>query len=254
MSLLPGYSKKIYPPYFRYASAYGLLFSLAAIFAFWPRYLRILPQGGISLAYHIHAITMAAWLAILVVQPYLVLSRKVLWHRWIGRASYFLLPLLLITPFVVLYIQLQRLDVAQVRIDSQLFFINPATVMIFAAAYGLAVANRRRPAAHGFYMLCTSLAFFDPTLSRLYAWYLYADIEWLSYPNRSQWVNFALADTILLAAILFSADRPAIRSAAVKMLAICLAVQISYLSFATTEAWVSMLLWFRTLRLSLPAC
>lgn len=247
--LLTTYNKVVYPPFFRYASTYVLLFAVAAGFAFWPRYLAKLPQGGIDFPHHLHAVAMTTWLAMLIAQPFLAMSGRLAWHRRIGVASYFVVPLVLISPMIIEHMHVRPLDLAQIRTEGQSIYLMPAMVTFFAAAYGLALANRRSPAVHGFYMLCTSLAFMDPTLSRLYTWYLDVHIEWLRQPDRHPYVNFLLADLIILAVLVFSDTRPTLRLAAAKMLAISIAIQIPYFTFAKSELWFTIIRWFRDLPL-----
>lgn len=45
---------------------------------------------------------MALWLIMLIAQPFLIKYKKLSWHRVLGKASYVLVPLILITAFLLI--------------------------------------------------------------------------------------------------------------------------------------------------------
>lgn len=50
---------------------------------------------------HIHFVLMALWLAMLIAQPFLIKYKKLQLHRLLGKVSYILVPLVLITGFIL---------------------------------------------------------------------------------------------------------------------------------------------------------
>src|SRR6476659_1019716 len=59
---------------------------IVAVVAFWPTYLsRVARASGYT---HLHALTAASWMLLLVAQPLAIRTRRMALHRALGRASY----------------------------------------------------------------------------------------------------------------------------------------------------------------------
>src|SRR5438094_227069 len=54
---------------------------------------------------HIHFSLMALWIAMLIIQPFLIKYKKRHLHKLIGRLSYFLVPLVLFFCFLVIRLE-----------------------------------------------------------------------------------------------------------------------------------------------------
>jgi hypothetical protein len=50
--------------------------------------------------HHVHELLMIAWLIVLIIQPIFINQRKYKWHRAVGKFSYFLMPLIIISMLV----------------------------------------------------------------------------------------------------------------------------------------------------------
>ena len=50
---------------------------------------------------HIHGLLFLLWFIMLVIQPILIKKRKYKWHVIIGKVSYFLVPLIIISTFFI---------------------------------------------------------------------------------------------------------------------------------------------------------
>ena len=74
---------------------FAALFCVALV-AFWPTYLSKAPSASSSYT-HLHALTAALWMLMLVAQPLAIQTRRWALHRLFGRVSYVLAPLLLIS-------------------------------------------------------------------------------------------------------------------------------------------------------------
>ena len=69
-----------------------------AIAGFWKTYFGKIPSfNGVSGLMHFHAIMVLSWLGILIAQPILILNKKIELHRAVGKASYFVVSLLLLS-------------------------------------------------------------------------------------------------------------------------------------------------------------
>ena len=157
-------------------AGYGfVLFFLAALVAFWPEYLSRLPRGGIYR--HFHAGLMTLWFALLIAQPLLVRTGRRPLHRMLGKSSFVLAPLAVVSMVLLTHVRLQEVTDASMR---ALAILPLAMATLFAVAYALAIRYRHQPALHARYMICTGLALVDPVGARLLGYYLpFALPDWI---------------------------------------------------------------------------
>ncbi len=158
-----------------------LLFTGLAAAGFYTTYFtRILePMPAVV---HLHFVLMVLWIGMLIAQPLLIKYKKISWHRLIGKASYVVVPLLLITAFLLTrneyYRNIARLE-ESVRNGAQSF--TPQDILHRAAAspialvyfvwflvfYVLAIRHRRNFNKHARYMVATALTLTGPTVDRI---------------------------------------------------------------------------------------
>jgi uncharacterized membrane protein len=161
---------------------------LLAIPAFWPSYLfppKPIPETRV----HLHGFLMLAWMALLIAQGGLIRGGNRALHRALGRVSYVLVPLIVLSTLWVLHLRLTQ------KIDAELLYflyVILSLTAVFTFAYAMAMRNRATPAIHARYMVCTALALVDPILGRVV--FFHAGIE----PPAMQVVTYALVDAILL--------------------------------------------------------
>jgi len=218
-----------------------VVLAIAAPFAFWPTYLSK-SASSIDTLTHIHALTMVLWLFLLVLQPTLVHLGYRKPHRAIGKSSFLLVPLILALALAVMHLHLQHDSVEKIREEASEWYVVPAMAAVFAVAYGLALANRRQAALHGFYMLCTALAFVNPILQRLLE-----SMQLVRGDAPQQLVSFVLVDVILIAIAAHQPGQPQIRRGAATMLLVFLIFEVPRYTFAYTDTWYDALIWFRAL-------
>ncbi len=77
---------------------YFVAFLLLAIWAFWPKYFSHV-LTDIEPHIHFHGITMTLWCLTLISQGLLIRTKNYKTHRIVGKLSYFLAPLILISGF-----------------------------------------------------------------------------------------------------------------------------------------------------------
>ena len=190
------------------ATPYLAALFLVALLAFWPTYLSLSPSA--SSAYtHLHAMTAALWMLILVAQPALIKTRRLALHRAIGKASYFLAPLMIVGSIRLL--ANNRIPIAPAdayAIQTYVLYLQLSLAVLFAGLYALAVWVRRNTAFHARLMVCTALTLVDPVLIRLAFW---------AQPSPTwnyQWATFGLTDLALLGMIWLDRRYPPGRYAA----------------------------------------
>ena len=175
--------------YRRSAPFFGALV-LLAIPAFWPTYVA-LPRYEADWHVHVHGAALLLWSVLLIVQPWLVLRGRVRIHRTVGKASYVLAPVIVVSTILLAR---YRIHESTPSFD-QLYFlwVQLSLITVFAIAYVQAIRWRRSGGMHARYMICTALAMIDPIVARLLYNHTGIDIPWL------QVATYLLVDAILLA-------------------------------------------------------
>jgi hypothetical protein len=150
-----------------------LALPLIFIAGFWIPYFSQIPKfdPSITTAVHVHAALLFAWLGLLVVQPLAIRSQAFSVHRMLGKASFVLMPLILVFSIAMLRKQYQEnliggMIPAAARAAG---YLSATQLVFFAALYGLAVARiqRRDVAAHMRYMICTALVLLPAGFARV---------------------------------------------------------------------------------------
>lgn len=114
---------------------------------------------------HAHAGTLMIWLMLLVVQAYSSQVRGLSLHRWLGRVSYAVVVLVVVTTAALIQ---DSLD-GKVVVDPSLKVVafNLTTLAAFVVLYGAAVYHRSDHARHQRYMLATMLPLSVAVVGRL---------------------------------------------------------------------------------------
>lgn len=161
------------------------LFGLALL-AFWPEYIVKLPHT--LLDQNLHGTAMTLWFAMLITQPLLIRYGRRDLHRLLGRTSYVLFPLTVLTILLLAHHDLTLMKDAAFWRFGQSAALPLTSAGIFATAYALAIRHRRQTALHARYMIATSFALIPPIFVRLFAHYL---------PLVPGFVAFIVADVLV---------------------------------------------------------
>jgi hypothetical protein len=137
--------------------------------AFHPTYLQYFPEfTGFKVTHHIHGALMVSWVMMLVIQPYLIYKGKYKTHRLIGKISYFIAPLMVISMFLVTRLNylnsVGKVPFKDVAYIQALNFITP---LIFSLFYSLAIRNKKAVFKHKRYMIGTAFIMLTAVLNRL---------------------------------------------------------------------------------------
>jgi hypothetical protein len=116
---------------------------------------------------HIHGALVMAWLCLLVLQPLLIATGRAQLHRTIGKVSYVLGPLVIITLFLIGRSSFNRSFgsfpekemLATMVLDVRGF-------LSFALFWALAMINRKNSSSHMRYMIATGILAIGPGLGR----------------------------------------------------------------------------------------
>jgi hypothetical protein len=164
---------------------------LLAVPAFWPSY--FFPKKyETDWHVHLHGIAMFLWMLLLIAQASLIQFRSFPAHRALGKTSFVLVPVIVVSTLLLANYRMRS------GVNDELtyfFYVQLALLVQFTVAYALAIFERRTPAAHMRFMVCTALALVDPILARVL--YNQLGIE----PPLMQAITYGVVDAILLALI-----------------------------------------------------
>ncbi len=147
--------------------AFGILIVL--IWGFYKTYFTFFPSfEGFIFVQHFHGVMMLLWMACLIIQPLLISQKKFHIHKAVGKISYLLAPLLMVSIFLVSKMTFHRTLSAPSPLTDAVAGISLSIpgLLIFAALYSLAIANKKRTYNHMRYMIGTALLMIGPGLGR----------------------------------------------------------------------------------------
>lgn len=134
---------------------------LMAFAGFWKTYFSKIPTfEGVTTPMQFHGLMCLLWLGILIAQPILIRQKKLDWHRTLGKTSYIVVPLLILSMAILIRL-------AFIRNDPNNNLIGFADILFFLFSYGMAVYYRKNTAYHARYMVLSVLPFINPSLGRL---------------------------------------------------------------------------------------
>lgn len=154
---------------FNRAYYYFIGFALIVLLGFWDRYFSQIIAGISNYAnyFHFHGIMALLWIAILIVQPILIRKKKFKAHRFIGKLSFIVMPLLIISLLMVTHylgnITNGELNFIDVTIGNNV----GGGIGIILLFYIIAMWNRDDVNIHARAMIATVIPFIDPALARL---------------------------------------------------------------------------------------
>ncbi len=230
---------------FQKSHLYFTGFFLFVIAGFWATYFtRLLNQENYRM--HTHGITLILWCLMLIVQPYLIRTKRTKLHRLIGRFSYILVPLLVIATIDLLLYRLKPLPQLG-TIDYFFVALVVNGLVAFVLLYGLAIYNRKKATVHARYMICTSLSIVTPFTDRLINIYfpsIHPYLPTIEGNPMAPAVGFLLADIILLGFCIWDWRSHRRINVFPVALLILLLYHISVFTFYQFDFWRSFCDWF----------
>lgn len=176
---------------YRYLGLFMTLLIPLVFFAFYQSYFKRFPTFGsrIHIYDHIHATLAMIWIIMLIIQPTLIKNRRYKIHRIIGRISYIIFPLLILS-FIPREIILFHSD------DRRDLFFPVADSCVLVTLFALAIYNityKKNVANHMRYIISSALVLLGPTIGRI-------GPKWLGWSATfTQYVQYAIIYAILVA-------------------------------------------------------
>jgi hypothetical protein len=134
------------------------------ILGFWPTYFAKFFNGSADFTFyfHFHAAILTLWLLVLIIQPILIRKKKISIHRFNGKLSYFLFPLIFISVILLAH---SRHEIDEKNLDIRLL-VPFKDLLILGTAYFIAIRYRHNIDLHARGMIVTGIAFIEPALIR----------------------------------------------------------------------------------------
>ena len=137
-----------------------------AIVGFFPSYFSKLTKT--DPVHHFHALMATAWMVMLIVQAWLYQQRKIALHRMIGRVSLILVPLFVVSAFLVIHAMLSSSNPFTDQFGHRLAFVDATSSIYFAVCYVLAIHYRKNLQLHARYIASTAILVLPAALERIF--------------------------------------------------------------------------------------
>lgn len=233
-------------------SAFWLvLFFAFAVFGFWKSYYS-LPEKGLSFYQHFHGISMTVWCLMLIGQTFLIRYRKFSIHRLVGRISFVVFPILVISTFLLIHFSLASFGEVNSAILYNMALMANATIVLIGI-YGLGMYFRKERLTHARYMVCTIFPLFTPITDRIIYNYLRPLVSIAPKIERMPIVpfyGFLLADIILVGLVVWDWKAHRRKDVFPLVLALLLLYHVSVFTFYKFPLWETFTLWFLGLGLT----
>lgn len=153
-----------------------LAFALLLIFAgFHPSYFSVFLDA--AAIHHFHALSATAWVMLLIAQATLARRRRFDRHRALGRLSYIVAPLVVLSGLMATEVMLGRDDPFHAKYGVPLAIEGAIALGWFAVAFGLAIRHRRDVQLHARYMISTVILVLPAALARVIGEFVPEDLS-----------------------------------------------------------------------------
>ena len=214
-----------------------------AVLAFWPSYFGAGLLSTVSYI-HFHAFTAAVWMVMLIVQPWLIRTERYTLHASVGKTSYVLFPLILLSMVLLANFRIRTATPENYLIQTFILYLQVFLTVLFAVSYILAIVFRNRTEIHARFMITTGLTLIDPIFARILLFTMPVPIEY------HQFLTFGLTDLLFLILIFAERKNRAGRWVFPTMLGVFVVLQIPAFFVMNLPAWQAFAAWFRSLPLT----
>jgi hypothetical protein len=229
---------------FRNSVFYFILIPVFAVLGFWITYFAR-PTGTVHPYEHVHGMAMFGWTLMLIVQSFLIRSSRRDIHRQVGKLSYLLAPIIVVSSILL---SNYKLNVRGLTDDGVYILSLQVFLLIqWIVPYTLAIKNRKRPDVHARWMICTVMSLLDPIFARVIFF------NFLEAPFSSgifEYFTYSFVDLILVTLIIWDWKSERRRDVFLPMLFIALATQLPSFFVVGSSIWMSFASWYIQLPLS----
>jgi len=155
------------PKKIRFEKSGYYFFGLVVIMflGFWPTYFSKYFDGtaNFNLYFHFHFAMASLWIVLLIIQPILIKKKKLDIHRQIGKLSFIILPLFIIS---VILLKHFRIGGEVTKDLGASLWLQLKDIVIIGIMFTIAMVNKRNMQIHARAMIATGIVFIEPTLGR----------------------------------------------------------------------------------------
>jgi hypothetical protein len=169
-----------------------------AVFGFFKTYFGLFPHFNdhTTAIVHFHVFVLVLWIILLIVQPLLIRQKKYAVHRSIGRFTYVLVPLIILSFIGMMTKQINETASTNLMAILDGLYMPLTDTLLFSTFYILAIINRHNVAVHMRYMIMTGLVFVDASFIRSLAIWFHVDFFYAAL------ISISFVDLIILALII----------------------------------------------------
>ncbi|MEO5889472.1 MAG: hypothetical protein ABIQ31_04425 [Ferruginibacter sp.] len=145
---------------------YFMLLPVLVFAGFWKSYFSKFFTGtnDYNFYFHFHAVMMILWVAILIAQPLLIRKKKLEIHRYIGKFTYVLMPVMLLSVLLIMNSGMKAVPASELTFQNVLF---PVRDFFFLSVFfTIGVIYRHKIQVHARAMIITGIVFIEPALFR----------------------------------------------------------------------------------------
>ncbi|WP_417430244.1 hypothetical protein [Halpernia sp.] len=141
---------------------------IISLLGFYKTYLSFFPNfNHFEKVIHIHFAAFILWFVLIILQPILIRQRKYALQRKIGKLSYFLVPILVVTILILVTQKTQR-ELSAGQTDAYVTaFIGLLDAVFLSIYYCIAMYYRRNIRWHVAFLIGATLIILNPGMSRL---------------------------------------------------------------------------------------
>jgi hypothetical protein len=231
-----------------------LIFVLLAFIGFYKSYFSVLLEPHPTVV-HLHFAFMVIWMGLVIVQPLLIKYKKLSVHRTLGKLSYLVVPLVLITSAMMTkhsyFAYKSRLEVQVVEglatyTEAEILHLSAYEMGLaffyffwLAIFFGLAIYHRKDRIPHSRYILAAALTFMGPTVDRIFIFWVETFLLWGSIPI--EYFAFGLINVTLIFFLFMDKGNPKGQKALGISLSIYLIGQMLHATVRETDLWEMMI-------------
>lgn len=229
---------------FRNSVFFLALIPVFAVWGFWVTYFTRPPETY-NIWEHIHGFAMFAWCAMLVAQSFLIRINQRGIHRVLGKLSFALAPLVVIS---TIFLANYKLNLRQLNNEGlYIFGLQVFDIILFTYFFVMAMAHRKTPDVHARWMICTAFMLLDPIFARIIA------VNFYHVPFETgiiQWMTFTFIDLIVITLVFKDWKSSGRRDVFLPALVLLVITQVIKLTVWDTSAWHTFATWYAALPLT----
>lgn len=227
-------------------SAFWLILFLAfAVFGFWKSYYSP-SEKDLSFYQHFHGISMTVWCLMLIGQAFLIRYKKYDFHRLVGKSSFVVFPILILSTFLMIHSSLGSSGNINTRtLYSMALMVNATLVLMII--YGFGMYFRKDRLTHARYMVCTVFPMFTPITDRIIYNYIRPLVPFAPKIEGMPIVpfyGFLLADLIVVGLAIWDWRVHRRKDVFLMVLGLLLIYHVSVFTFYKFGFWRSFTEWF----------